>query len=178
MYVPLATFAPALVVLSIAASACEDSSTAVRTGPSGTVRLESRLVSVEPAALVPEFLPRQLCSGRPPFQTRFNLFVHTERDLFLRQLRFEFRDRSGGRVLPLAIPTTVPLSPPTSHAVPVPVPGMLPFHGMVVSPPVRPLGLILNFDCDVLPEGTLFIDVETADSDGASAVSQVRVPIG
>ena len=175
MYVPLSTFAPALVVLAIAALACEDSSTAVRTGPTGAGRLESRLVSVEPAALVPEFLPKQSCNGRPPFQTRFDLFVHAERDLFLRQLRFEFRDRSGGRVLPLAIPTTVPVSPPTSPA--VPVPGMLPFHGMVVSP-LRPVGLILSFDCGVLPEGTLFLDVETADRDGASAVSHVRVPIG
>jgi len=158
----LSTFAPTLViVLSIGVSACEDRCAMLGTSPTAAVSgFESRLVSVEPARIAPEFLPTSSCREFPPFQMRFNLVVHTERDVLLRRLRFEFLDRSGGRTLPRAIPT----SPA------VPIPSTLPFQGTV--------GLVLGFDCGVPADGTLFIDLETAGHDGVVKVSHLRVRVG
>lgn len=174
MNLRISAFARAVIVgLSIGASACEDSSTMLRTGPTAAAPFQARLVSVEPATIVPEFLPSPLCRTLPPFRTQFNLAVHTDRNLFLRRFRFELRDPSGRRALPLAVPTSVPLAMPTSPA--VPIPGTLPFHGAAVSPPFSIIGLLLTFDCGIPAEGTLFIDVETADQDGIPDVSRVSV---
>jgi hypothetical protein len=162
MYPRVSAFAVALViVLSISLSACEDRPAMLGTSPTAAAsRFESRLISVEPARIAPELLPNPFCREFPPFQMRFDLVFHTERDLVLRQLRFEFLDRSGGRMVPRAIPT----SPA------VPIPGTRPFQGTV--------GLVLNFGCGVPAEGTLFIDVETADHEGVVEVSHLRVRVG
>jgi len=162
MSLRLSTLVPTLVtVLSIGVSACDDRRAMLGTSPTAAVSgFESRLVSVEPARIAPELLPNAFCRQFPPFRMRFNLIVHAERELSLRQLRFEFLDRSGGRTLPRSIPT----SPA------VPIPSTIPSHGTV--------GLVLGFDCGVPAEGTLFIDLETAGHDGVVEVSHLRVRVG
>jgi hypothetical protein len=186
MHVRVSTFAPAVfVLLSLAASACEDNDAVLRAGMNTPSPIRAHLITVEPVAIVPEFLPSPFCRSLPPFRTRFNLIVRAERDLFLRRFGFAFRDRLGGRALPTAIPTSfagagMPVSPPVPmpSASAIPVPGTLPFHGVMLSRDVNTVGLLLNFDCGVPPEGTLFIDVETADRDGVQDVSHVSVRIG
>ena len=175
----------ALVLFAIGASACEDTHTAINPVVTRPSRFESRLVSVEPAAIAPEFISSSSCRTLPAFRTRFNLFVHAERELFLHRLGFAFQDRFGGRTVPTPVLTSitggtmgraVPLSPPTSPS--VPIPGSLPFNGAIVSPPFSTVGLLLNFDCGIRADGTLLIDVETADRDGGTSVSQVAVSVG
>jgi hypothetical protein len=187
MHVRVSTFTPAvLVLLSLGVVGCDDSNgaelNARLVGPSP---FQSRLVSVEPATVRPEFLSGPSCRRLRPFLTRFNLFVHADRDLFLRGLRFQFDDRVGGRAHPLPIPTTVtgpaipnsvPLALPSSA--PIPIPGTLQFHGVMAPSGINGLGIVLNFDCGVPAQGTLSISVETADRNGAHDVSHVRVPVG
>jgi hypothetical protein len=183
MHAPISAFSPAVVlVLSIGASACEDSSAALQAGFSAPSPFQSRLVSVEPGTLHPEFLASPHCRTLPPFRTRFNLFLHADRALALRALRFDFLDHAGRRALPIAIPgfftapngtRAMPITIPSSPA--IPVPGTLPFHG-ALSPGVHTLGLQLNFDCGVPAKGTLFINVESENGDGV-AVSRVSVRV-
>jgi hypothetical protein len=185
MHARISTFVLAvLVVLAMGITACEDNGP-VGARVSGPSPFQARLVSVEPAAVVPEFLTSPSCRTLPPFRTGFDLFVHAQRNLFLRRLGFDFRDRSGRRVLPTVFPTFItgvtagsstPVPMPTS--LPVPIPGTLPFHGAVVSPPFSRIGLVLTFECGVPANGTLFITVETADDNGATDVSQASVRIG
>lgn len=156
MHVRISAFASAVVVvLSLGAVGCDDNN--LNDAPPRLVTapslFQSRFVSVQPAAVRPEFVSGLSCRGLRPFRTRFNLFVHADRDFFLRGVNFEFRDRAGGRALPLPIPTTV--TGPTIHG----------------------LGIVLNFDCGVAAEGTLSISVETADRDGGRNVSHVSVPV-
>jgi hypothetical protein len=178
----------ACVALSIGASGCEDSSsgssTAIHVGPTGPSSVQSRSVSVEPRRLAPDFVSQSRCVSLPPFRTRFNLFVNADRDFFLRRIGFEFRDRSGRRALPIALLTfitggtvgrSIPVPIPTSPA--IPIPGVLPFNGAPMSAPLSTLGLTLNFDCGVRADGTLFLEVETADLDGVADVLRVDVPI-
>ena len=176
-----------VVALSFAAGACDDNNRAaeLKAGLVGPSTLRTRLLSVEPSALSPEFLAGPSCRGFRPFRTRFNLFVHVDRDLFLRGVRFDFRDRFDGRAHPLPIPTTVtgpttpnavPLALPSS--VPIPIPGTLMFNGVMVSPGIRALGFLLNFECGVPPDGRLSISVETVDAEGTADISEVSVPIG
>lgn len=179
-------FTVAVVALSICAARCDDNGGAgLSTRLVGPNSMHPRLVSVEPATLRPEFLTGAPCRGFRPFRTRFNLFVHADRDLVLRGLRFHFDDRAGGRAHPLPIPTTVtaptipdsvPLALPSSA--PIPIPGTLTFHGVMVAPGVNALGLAVHFDCGVPAEGTLSISVETTDGDGARDVSRVSVRVG
>jgi len=187
MHARLSALALAIVVvLSVGASGCDDNNGGAAharlTGPSP---FQSRLVSVQPATLRPEFLSDRSCLGLRPFRTRFNLFVQADRDFSMRGLGFEFRDRAGGRALPLPIPTTVtgptipnavPVALPSSA--PIPIPGTLPFNGVMFSSGIHSLGLVLNFDCGVPAEGTLSISVNTTDQDGARDVSHVTVPVG
>ena len=175
-----------IVALLFGAAGCEDNNgaelNARLVGPSP---FQSRLVSVEPATVRPEFLSSPACRGFRPFRTRFNLFVHADRDLFLRGIRFQFDDRSGGRAHPLPIPTavtgptipnSVPLALPSSA--PIPIPGTLQFHGVTVSSGINRVGIVLNFDCGVAPEGILSISIETAGRDGTPDVAHVSVPVG
>ena len=186
MHIRVSTVAPAfLVALSLNASGCDDNGTALQTGLNAPSPFQARLVSVEPSVIAPELLASSSCVVLPSFRTRFGLVVRTDRDVFLRQLRFEFLDRTGRRSLPTAIPTSItgasgrssmPVSIPTSPA--IPIPGTLPFHGVTVSPPFSTLELLLQFACGVPAEGTLLISVDTADRDGVVDVSQVSVRVG
>jgi hypothetical protein len=184
MHAPVSALA-VIVALSAGAAGCDDTNGAAQAGLAGPSPFQSRLMSTEPAALAPEFLPGPACRGLRPFRTRFNLFVHADRDLVLHGLQFDFRDRNGGRAHPLPVPTTVtgptipnsvPLTLPSSA--PIPIPGTLPFNGVMVSPGVKGFGLVLNFDCGVTPDGTLSIGVETTDRDGARQVSHMSVRVG
>ncbi len=187
MHVRLSPFASVvLVVLSVGAAGCDDNSRndappRLVTAPSPS---QPGSVSVRPAAVRPEFLSGPSCRGFRPFRTRFNLFIHADRDFFLRGLGFEFRDRSGGRALPLPIPTTVtgptipnalPVALPS--AAPIPIPGTLPFNGVMFGSGIHGLGLALDFECGVAAEGMLSISVDTADRGGAHDVSHVNVPV-
>jgi hypothetical protein len=186
MHARICKFGMAALVVLAFASACEDADTQmgpqVTTAPSPFV---GRLVSVEPTAIVPEFLPTSSCRTFQPFRTRFDLSLRTEREFFLHRLGFVFRDRFGGHAFPTpALPAAttgiagraLPLTQPTSSA--VPIPGSLPFHGALVTPPRGTIGLLLNFDCGIRTPGRLLIDVETADRDGVTTVSQITVAIG
>ena len=180
MHVRTSILASAFLVVLSLTGACErsDSGATLQVGMTGPSAVQADVLSVEPSVLAPEFLASSFCPALPPFRTRFNLVFRTERDLLLRQLRFEFLDRASRRVLPAAtpIPSSTPRSIPASP--PIPIPGTLPFHGVTLSGGVSALGLLLEFGCGITPEGTLFIDVETADDDGAPAVSHVMVRVG
>jgi hypothetical protein len=184
MHAPISALAPLiLVVLALSLSACDDNGATLQSGPTPRGGLQNVLVYAAPAVIAPEFLPGIGCSAFPPFRTSFNLFVRSERAVFLRRLGFELRDRSGGRALPLATVTSLapagqaslPLAVPTSS--PVPIPGTLPFHGVEMSQPFT-AGLALQFGCGVPARGTLFIEVETADRDGVPALSHLSVDVG
>jgi hypothetical protein len=184
MHVRVSTFAPATLVLAIAAAACEDGNSVLRTGPTRPAPLQSQLLSVEPALLTPEFLPGPSCRGFAPFQLRFNLVLRADRQFGLERIRFGFRDRSGGRTVPIVVPSVLPdpggralpITIPTTPA--VPVPGALPVHGTTVSPPFGTLGLLVSLGCGVPPVGTLLIDADTIDPDGRSDTARVSATVG
>ena len=167
MHVRVSIFASALLVLLIV-SACEDSNGVSQPGTTRPSPFRSQLVSVEPAAIIPQFVRNTSCLTFPPFQTRFNLLLRTDRDLFVQRFRFAFRDRFGGRALPVPIPT----SPA------VPIPEELPFHGTLVSPPFSRFDFLLNFNCGVPADGTLSIEVETTDREGNADIATVSVRVG
>lgn len=185
MHAWIPTFTPAVVVvLVLGATGCGDNHAATLNARlNGPSPLQAQLASVEPAIVTPEFLPGPLCGGLRPFRTRFDLFLRADRDLFLRGLRFEFRDRNGGRALPLPVLVTLPTVPgpvplPLTTSLPNPIPGSLPFHGVAIPPVASVLGILLNFDCGVRAEGTLSIGVEVTARDGGQEVSHVMVRVG
>lgn len=165
MHVRVSRFAPAvLVALTLGVSACEDSSAILTASLNAPSRFDTHRFTVEPSVIAPEFLTGSSCRSLRPFHLRFNFFVHSNRQLFLRGLRFQLIDRSGGRALPVPIPTSPAVA----------IPGELQFHGVQTG---NPLGLTLKFDCGVLPVGTLLIDADTADSDGIIATSRMSVAV-
>jgi hypothetical protein len=165
MHVRLSRLAPAvLAALTLGVSACEDSSTILTATMSGPSRFDTHRFAVEPSVIAPEFLAGSSCRSMRPFHLRFNFFVQSNRQLFLRGLRFQLIDRSGGRALPVPIPTSPAVA----------TPGQLQFHGVETG---NPLGLTLKFDCGVFPTGTLLIDADTADDDGITTTSRMSVTV-
>lgn len=158
--------APAFLVgISLAATAC-DGSINLRASLNGPSPIAGRQVTVEPAVLAPAFHTGTSCRVQPPFRLGFRLFVHADRDLVLRGLRFELIDRSGGRAHPLTRPDSLP----------VPIPRTLPFNGSPVR--AHPIDVDLTFDCGVRPHGSLLIEIETAGHDGGSEISRLSVRVG
>jgi hypothetical protein len=186
MHVRISTIASLIATLALGAVACDDNS--LNDAPPRLLTrptpVHLRRASVQPGRISPEFFSDRTCRGHRPFRTRFNLFVHSDREFKLGRLGFEFRDHAGGRAAPVPIPTTVtgptipnsiPVPLPTSA--PIPIPGSLPFHGVMFSSGIHGLGIVLEFDCGVSAEGTLSIGVETADTDGTPDVLRVSVPV-
>jgi hypothetical protein len=187
MHVRVSGSVPALIAIApLVFAACDtngiDGSAVSLMGPGS---LSSIVVAVEPATITPEFLSSSSCRARPPFRGRVRVTVRAEHDRLLRHIRFEFRDRFGGRGLPTAIPipgfstipTSTPVPMPTSS--PIPIPGHVPFGGALVSSGTSlTQAFSLRFACGHGVVGTLFVEVETTDRRGTIDVSRTSVRVG
>jgi hypothetical protein len=185
-YVSVLLF-PALFTIA----ACSDRPGIDLTAPAGIV--ESALITAEPLAVTPEFLPDRFCAGRPPFRVRLLVTVRGGFDDAARRLRFNFTDRFGGFAVPLVVP--IPTAASTSHSIPtslpVPLPGPTPIptsspvpipgissNGNVGIPlgVSRPFPLFLVFECGVPAAGTLVVSIDGAHT--TSRASHVVVRVG
>jgi hypothetical protein len=187
MHVRVSGSVPALIAVApLVLAACDtngiEGSAVSLTGPGS---FSSMAVAIEPATITPEFLSSSSCGSRPSFRGRVNVTVRSEHDRFLRHIRFEFRDRLGGRALPTAIPipsistipTSTPVPMPTSS--PIPIPGHVPFGGAPVSfGRSHTQAFALHFACGHDGVGTLFVEIETTDRRGTVDVSRTSVPVG
>jgi hypothetical protein len=149
--------------------------------PSTLMPAPVKVITVEPAAVVPVFLPTPFCGTLPPFQTGFTLVFRVDQELFVSGFGFEFLDAFGVRSVPILISTSttsapmVPVPLPTSS--PIPIPGVLPFSGLIMSPgSSHTLPMLLQFGCGVPASGTLVVSVNTA-SRGTADVTRVSVRI-
>lgn len=186
-------YASALVVLasftSIACNGNGDSTGAGLSGLTGPSSLGAASLTAEPATIAPAFRFISGCRDHPPFDARGNIGVRARQDVFIRDISFEFFDRSGRRVRPfvfvdlpnailppIPLPSSPPVSLPSSH--PIPIPGQVPASDFLVPAGVFvkfPFGL--RFDCGVLPRGTLFVSVATADRRGFVDRSRITAQI-
>jgi hypothetical protein len=182
-------FAPAFLVLAASLfAACSDNdfATANSATVAGPRSVRAALVTVEPAAIVPEFLSSTLCGGLRPFGARVGVRIRPGHDVFLQAMGFEFIDRFGRRATPFALAapntgTSLSILPPVPlpSSLPIPIPTHLPFHGVQLSPGnARIFPFLLRFDCGVGAEGTLFVVVETTDSRGAVDVVRASAVFG
>jgi hypothetical protein len=163
---------------------------------SASLRMESTF-GFEPAMLRPESIPDSSCGPQPRFATRIVVIVNGD-GVIVRGLKFRFTDRLGVNGLPRVIPipgpsplsvpasAIPPLSPiPTPGVAPlpttsaIPIPGGSPVNGLMVpAGSARRLAFFLRFDCGVEPRGTVFIDAEVTESDGATRSPAFRVALG
>lgn len=189
MYARFPTYAAILSFLVFfAATACNRGSIGPTSpGPSTTVKTS---LTAEPVAARPEFLSNPTCPTHPSFGIRITVIVGGN-DLIVRGIRFAFTDRFGSRALPdvfptpagsTSIPSSSPIPIPGSAALPgsspIPIPGSSPINGVLVSDGTRlALPFFLRFGCDVVPEGTIIIIVDTADRTGRPGTSEVRVAV-
>ena len=166
---------------------CDDAkNVTTATAPSGVAPVSSiqSAVSVEPAALRPEFLPGLSCRSNRPFGTRLNFVIGGGRDISLHRLRFRFVDRFGVIALPDVAPqtgifpmTSPPVSIPTSS--PIPIPGLAPMPPDGVFIPFgasRTLPFFLTFGCGASSTGTLFVMFD-AKFDNTMQSSELRVRV-
>ena len=191
MDVRVPTYAPVVLFLSLATAACGTS--AAPTSPTATAGAPLA-ITAEPAAIRPERLAGEGCAGGSAFGLRLALVVQGRSDVILRDVRFEFLDRFGRRTLPAVstLPEPGSTNIPASSPVPVPGPGTasLPGAGPVTIPGASPIhGLLLSgersstirfflaLDCGSLPEGTLVVIVNAADTRGAATTSQMRLAV-
>jgi hypothetical protein len=141
--------------------------------------------AVEPVMLRPESIGGQSCA-RSPFGTRVIIRIRGGGDVFLRGIRFRFVDRFGVSSLPRVTPIPgsapltapfptlpVPASPIPTGVAPLPLPTSAP-----ITNPGTTLPFFLAFDCGLAQEGTMFVDVETADRNGRTRTSALQARVG
>ncbi|HEY3044575.1 MAG TPA: hypothetical protein VGJ39_11145 [Vicinamibacterales bacterium] len=76
----------------------------------------------------------------------------------------------------MPLPTSSPIPLPGSS--PIPIPGTSSFDGLLMSSgSSRKLPFLLEFDCGVVPFGTLSVIVDTADRRGTENMVQATVSI-
>jgi hypothetical protein len=153
-----------LLIASCAASACDANNVNV-TGPTGT---SVAVLTVGPTIIAAGTHASTSCRTETPFDAVVTVNVRARRDLFVRNVGFEFIDPANRRVLPIPFPVTSLPLPTTS---PIPFPGEATMSsdlvraGETVTAPFR-----LQFDCGVPASGTLFVSVDTADAEGGTVV--------
>jgi len=166
-----------LLMASWAASACDsvDNAQVSLTGPTTTGSVVAFL-TVGPAVIAAGSQASTSCRTATPFDATVTVNVRARRDLFIRNVGFEFIDPVNRRVLPIPFPVTA-IPVPTTH--PVPFPGEATMSsalvpaGETLTAPFR-----LQFDCGVPASGTLFVSVDTADPDGTVVVLRTTTHIG
>jgi hypothetical protein len=183
----LCKYASGFVLLaSLAIAGCDNGtslSTDNLTAP-GMATATGSLVTVEPAAVLPEFLSSPFCFAPSIFQARFSLIIRADREVIVSGFGFEFLDRFGVRSVPTSIPipissTGAPLIPlPLPSSSPIPIPGTSPFGGLLMSPgSSQTVPFLLQFGCGIPASGTLFVSVNTASRSGVADVKRVTVRI-
>lgn len=170
-----------VVPVALLTSGCDDVNANL------TIPASSRLTfAAEPATLVPQFIPDQVCHLSPPFLAFINLTFGSDFELFLERVRFNFLDKSGGQAVPTvtvipslhsSLPTFTPVPIPSTLT--IPTPGIFSFGSVVVTAGRRRTDAFsLRFGCGVPADGTLFVVVETTDSHGRKDHSRTSVRIG
>lgn len=179
------------------ATGCDDNKDSMTVTSPSPVAVTQTGVSVEPAALQPEFLPGFSCRSNRAFGTRIIVLVGGRNDVLLRGLRFRFTDRFGFNALPQValIPgpspmTTPPVSIPSSSPIPlpgiaplptapVPIPGSTPVSALFIPAGApRTFPFFLTFGSCPFSEGTLFVTVDAGDRNGTMQSSEMRVRVG
>ena len=157
-----------LAIVFVSVTGCDDArNVTTATSPSGAVATGTGVqsaITVEPAALRPEFLPDASCRSNRPFGTRVIIVIDGRNDVSLHRLRFRFTDRFGMTAFPNQIQTGVfpmtqpPVSIPSSS--PSPIPGLAPLPPEGVFIPFgasRTLPFFVSFGCGPFAQGTLFV---------------------
>lgn len=188
MSVRLPTYAAiSLVLVFLTSPACSPNSI-TPTSPNTTTNLKS--LSAEPEMVRPEFVSNPSCLTHQAFGVRLIVIIGGE-DLIVRGIRFGFTDRFGNRSLPdvfsttagsTSIPSSGPVPFPGAAVLPnvsaIPIPGSSPITGMLVPDAQRlSLPFFLRFGCDVFPEGTIVITLDTADTVGRPGTREVNVAV-
>ena len=186
---------PALILALVSSVACDGSNSSVTAPPAAKAGVNA-LLATEPATIRPEQLPGT-CSTGPALGTRLGVVVGDARDLIVRDLQFRFVDRNGitsfpdvianpglsssfpDAPIPTASPITFPSPAPLPGASPIPIPGSSPIQGILVNGgSSRTFPFFLRFGCGViLVDGTLFIVADSADANGRSLRSELRVRV-
>jgi hypothetical protein len=181
-------YAPAFLIVCLLHAACEGNGDGIRNPAAATsirTSTSETRITAEPAILNPTFLASDNCAVAPPFAAEVTVIVRGGEGLVVSGLAFELLDRLGDRQTPVvrpgsntsaSVPTTPPLTLPTTSAVPIPRPGsstvVIPSAGQIALP------FSLEFQCGVPASGTLVIVVSTADPSGAGQTSEARVRLG
>lgn len=180
-------FVPALLILSLLQAACEGNGDSANPAAATSIRsASSARITTEPSLVTPTLLSSNFCTVDPPFLAEVSVIVRGAEGLVVRGVAFDFFDASGARATPTvrpgsntagSVPTTPPLTLPTSSPVPIPRPGsgsgvIIPTAGLVTLP------FSLEFGCGIPASGTLIIVVSTGDATGTVDTSEARVRIG
>lgn len=188
MFARVRNYAPVLLIVCLLHAACEGNGDSGIRNPAAATSIRTTSdtrITAEPAVLNPTFLATDNCAVAPPFAAEVTVIVRGAEGLVVSGLAFELLDRLGDRQTPVvrpgsntaaSVPTTPPLTLPTTSAVPIPRPGsstvVIPSAGQIALP------FSLEFQCGVPASGTLVIVVSTADPSGAGQTSEARVRLG
>jgi hypothetical protein len=177
-----------LVLVLVFGTGCDDArNVTTATAPSGAVASGTGIqsaISVEPAALHPEFLPGMSCRSNRPFGTRVIIVIDGRNDVSLHRLRFRFTDRFGVTAFPNEIQTGVfpmtqpPVSIPSSSPIPIPGLAPLPPDGLFIPfGASRSLPFFLTFGCGPASQGTLFVMFDAKFGPGPMQSTELRVRV-
>jgi hypothetical protein len=177
-----------LVIGLVFATGCDDArNVTTATAPSGAIATGTGIqsaISVEPAALRPEFLPDLSCRSNRPFGTRVTIVIDGRNDVSLHRLRFRFTDRFGVTAFPNQILTGVfpmtqpPVSIPSSSPIPIPGLAPLPPEGLFIPfGASRALPFFVSFGCGPFSQGTLFVMFDAKFGPAPMQSSELRVRV-
>lgn len=167
--------------------------------PTEPAAREPALLTAEPINAMAELVPNRGCTTFPAFRTRFSVVVTAQRDLIVRGMRFTFTDRAGRRAMPFAavgqtpitigssaMRTSLPVSLPTSMA--IPIPGVLTLPGSTADSSRSGIAVsaghwcrtpvLLDFDCGVVADGILGVSVDIAHGNDRPYTSRFDVRVG
>jgi hypothetical protein len=162
----------------------------VPTEPTASTKAQPLSLAAEPARVTPEFLPPPGtgCAGTRPFRARFVLILGGMGGFVLQDLQAGFSDRFGVISVPAVLGAsgsrlgsmTGSLPPvPLATSTPIPFPTTGPNSGLVGSTSISErLPVILEFGCQVRPQGTIVVTAGTLDHRGRRGDHRLTIDVG
>jgi len=169
--------AVAVLLTALVSAACSDDSSPA--DPTAPTVVQTMSFSADPIRIHPEFLSTGGCHDGRGFRTRVDVAIASGmHGGVVTGLRAGFTDRSGVVAFPIGSSENIPSSWTISGSPTVPVPTNMAVPFPVPSNTSQRIPVVLEFGCQVRPQGTLLVVVDTRDDRGASSTHRVNIEVG
>jgi hypothetical protein len=177
MSIRLIILVAATALTALVFPACGDNGSPV--DPSAPTVVQTMSFTADPMRIQPEFLSARGCTDGRAFRTHVDVaIVGGTRGVTVTGLRAGFTDRWGVVALPAGSSGQIPSSWTISGSPTVPVPTNMAVPFPVPSNTSQRIPVVLEFGCQVRPQGTLIVVVDTRDDRGASSTHRVNIEVG